>query len=149
MRQAARVQNPATFTVSGETDTHHPSPTSTRSAPTIDAVASHVDTCTYTLWSSSLPVTLGFGGQLILTPTGPTQAELRPSTLAAWRTQLDKYLLPAFGDVRLSAIGVVRIEELRNQWLDRKIPRCTGGPGYSDLDTFWTPIWLRKACRTL
>src|SRR5713226_9172974 len=35
----------------------------------IDAVAVHVDTCTYTLWSSSLPVTLGFGGQLILTQT--------------------------------------------------------------------------------
>jgi hypothetical protein len=36
---------------------------------TIDAVAVSIDTCVLSLWSSSLPVTLGFGGQLILTQT--------------------------------------------------------------------------------
>ena len=36
---------------------------------TVNAVAIHVDTCTYALWSSSLPVTLSPGGQLILAQT--------------------------------------------------------------------------------
>ncbi len=52
---------------------------------------------------------------------------LRPSTLAAWRTQLDKYLLPVFGDLRLSAIDVTRIEATRNRWLDEATRRCKKG----------------------
>ncbi|MFI5397011.1 MAG: phage integrase central domain-containing protein [Candidatus Binatia bacterium] len=43
----------------------------------------------------------------------------RPSTLAAWRTHLDKHLLPVFGDLLLSEMDVTVIEARRNGWLDQ------------------------------
>jgi integrase len=51
----------------------------------------------------------------------------RPATLSAWRTHLDKHLLPALGDLRLSEIDVGVIEAKRNQWLDAKNVRCEDG----------------------
>lgn len=44
----------------------------------------------------------------------------RPSTLVAWRTHLDRHLLPVFGDLRLSEIDVNTVEARRNAWLDQK-----------------------------
>ena len=45
----------------------------------IDAVAVNIDTCVFTLGSSSLPVTLGFGGPLILTQTASSASNGCPS----------------------------------------------------------------------
>lgn len=42
---------------------------------TVNAVAVHVSSCTYALWSSSLPVTLGLGGQVILAQTASGAAD--------------------------------------------------------------------------
>lgn len=43
------------------------------------------------------------------------KSKKRPATLAAWRGQLDRYLLPAFGDLKIDRIGVAAIERLRDQ----------------------------------
>ncbi len=51
----------------------------------------------------------------------------RPSTLAGYRMHLDKHLLPAFGERRLSAIDMTLVEAIRNHWRDRKTARCKGG----------------------
>src|SRR5262249_18397999 len=46
---------------------------------TISSVAVNIDTCMFTLWSSSLPVTIGFGGQLIVAQTASGASNGCPS----------------------------------------------------------------------
>ncbi len=55
------------------------------------------------------------------------QRDLRPASLEQYRTHLDKYLLPAFGDRRFSDIDVKVVEAQRNRWLEQKNPRCKAG----------------------
>src|SRR5262245_61633018 len=41
----------------------------------------------------------------------------RPGTVEQYRGQLDNYLLPAFGALKLSHVSVARIEQQRDAWL--------------------------------
>jgi len=44
-----------------------------------------------------------------------SKSDRRPGTVANWRAQLDRYLLPKLGDLRLDRIDVAAIEKLRDE----------------------------------